>query len=213
VGAWDNPAMIIIWGWRVRFKTLMEGVFFCPTCGGDRTFARKQGRNWFTLFFIPLIPLGHVGDEFVECATCRSAYKPSVLQLPTSAALTENLLAATREAIVWLLRTAAPGPAAVAAALHTLSLAANRPWSEAELRADVTGLDVNQLPNRLAVLAGVLNEHGKESFLAGCARVAGADGPITAEERQLLDNIAAALTMTPAHAHGVISHVAQQAGL
>jgi zinc-ribbon family len=205
--------MIVIWGWRVRFKTLMEGAFFCPTCGGDRTYARKQGRNWFTLFFIPLIPLAHTGDEFVECSTCRSAYKSSVLQHPTTAALAETLLAATREALVWVLRSAPPAPAATAAAVRALSLAANRPWTEAELAADVAGLDVNHLPNRLAMLAGMLNEHGKERFLAECTRVAAADGPVTAEERQLLENIAAALTMTPAHAYGVISQATQQAGL
>jgi hypothetical protein len=205
--------MILIWGWRVRFKTLMEGVFFCPTCGGDRSFARKQGRNWFTLFFIPLIPLAHVGDEFVECTTCKSGYRPSVLQLPTSAALADNLVAATREALAWLLRTAPHGPAAVATALEILSRAANRPWTEPELRADIAGLDVSGLPNRLAALAGVLNEHGKESFLGGCTRVAAADGTITDQERQLLDNVAASLTMTPAHARGVIAQVTEQAGL
>ncbi|MGH9209921.1 MAG: hypothetical protein ACRD2C_04475 [Acidimicrobiales bacterium] len=205
--------MIVIWGWRVRFTTLMEGMFFCPTCGGDRGFARKQGRNWFTLFFIPLIPLARTGDEFVQCATCDSAFKPSVLQLPTSADLAENLVAATREAIAWLLRTVPPGPAAVGTALEILSRSANRPWAEAELRADVAGLDVSHLPNRLAALAGVLNEHGKETFLAGCTRVAAADGPVTDQERQLLHNVAASLTMTPAHAHGVIAQVTQQAGL
>jgi hypothetical protein len=184
---WNNAAMILIWGWRVRFKTLLEGVFFCPNCGGDRGFARKQGRRWFTIFFLP------------------------VLELPTSAALSVNLVAATREAVAWLLRIATPGPAAVAAALDVLSRAANRPWTEPELQADVAGLDVNHLPNRLAALATVLNEHGKETFLGGCAHVAAADGPITGQERQLLDSVAASLTMTPAHAHGVISQIAQQA--
>lgn len=203
--------MILIWGWRVRFKTLLEGVFFCPNCGGDRGFARKQGRRWFTIFFLPVLPLGSVGEDFVQCHTCRGSYKLSVLDLPTSAALSENLVAATREAVAWLLRIATPGPAAVAAALDVLSRAANRPWTEPELQADVAGLDVNHLPNRLAALATVLNEHGKETFLGGCAHVAAADGPITGQERQLLDSVAASLTMTPAHAHGVISQIAQQA--
>lgn len=203
--------MLLIWGWRVRFKTLAEGVFFCPTCGGDRGFARKQGRRWFTLFFLPLIPLDHVGEEFVECTTCKSSYRLSVLQMPTSSALADNLLAANREALVWLLRLTVPGPATIAAALHILSTASNRQWTEQALRADVAALDVNGLGDRLTGLAGVLNEHGKETLLSGCARVAAADGTISDQERQLLDLVARSLGMTPAHAHGVIAQLGQQA--
>jgi hypothetical protein len=205
--------MILIWGFRVRFKTLLEGVFFCPSCGGDRGYVRKQARRWFTFFFIPLIPLGNVGDEFVECTTCKSAYKPSVLDMPTSASVGDTLIAATREAVVWLLRLSPPTAATVTTAMDLLSRTANRPWSEGELQADLAGLDVNGLMRRLVDLAGVLNEHGKESFLGGCTAVAAADGSISTEERQLLQNIAGSLSMTPAHARGVIAQVTEQAGL
>lgn len=205
--------MIFIWGWKVRFRKVAEGVFFCQVCGGDRTYHRKQGRRWITIFFIPMIPLNNVGDEFVECTTCRNAYRLSVLNQPTSAALSDSLLSATRSALVWLLRTGAPAPAAVAAALQALSTASNRAWTEAELEADVAQLDVSGLPDQLALLAGILNDHGREGFLASCARVAAADGVITDAERALIDNVAASLGMTPAHARGVVAQVAEQAGI
>jgi hypothetical protein len=205
--------MILIWGWRVRFKTLAQGVFFCPTCGGDRQYSRQQGRRWFTLFFLPVIPLGHVGEEFVHCDTCRQDYKLRALDNPTTAALGEHLMAATREAVVWLLRTATPGAAAVAAALDVLSASAGRPWTEPELQADVANLDVGGLSARLATLAGSLTTQGKESFLAGCTRVAVADGAIGDEARRTLDHVAASLGMTPAHARGVIAQTVEQAGL
>jgi hypothetical protein len=205
--------MLLIWGWKVRFKALGQGVFFCPSCGGDRNYTQQQGRRWFTLFFIPIIPLGYVGEEFIECATCRQAYKPSVLSMPTSASLGDDLLAATREALVWLLRQSQPGPGAVAAALQQLSVAANRPWSEPELQADMTALDLSGLQQRLAGLATVLNEQGKERLLAGCASVAAADGPIDEARRGTLDFIAGSLGMTQAHAYGVISQVTLRAGL
>jgi hypothetical protein len=95
--------------------------------------------------------------------------------------------------------------------LDVLSSVANRPWTEPELEADVAGLDVAGLPNQLSLLAGALNDHGRESFLAGCTRVAAANGPIPDGARTLLDNIAASLTMTPAHAHGVITQIIEQA--
>lgn len=205
--------MILIWGFKVRFRTLAEGVFFCQVCGGDRACAHKQGKRWFTFFWIPLIPLKDVGEPFVECSTCHNAFRMGVLNQPTSAALSQNLVSATRAALAWLLRaTAPPSPATIAAALAVLSAAANRPWSEAELEADVAHLDIATLPDQLAGLAGVLNEHGRESFLAGCARVAAADGAISDQARGLLDNVAASLTMTPVHARGVIAQVMEQAG-
>jgi hypothetical protein len=205
--------MILIWGWKVRFKTIAEGVFFCQVCGGDRHYQRRQGRRWFTFFFIPMIPLNNVGDEFVECTTCKNAYRPTVLNQPTSAALSDSLVGATRSALAWLLRTDPPGAPAIAAAVAVLSAAANRQWTEHELQADVAHLDVSGLPGQLAMLASVLNDHGREGFLAGCTRVAAADGVITDGERALLENVASSLGMTPAHARGVIAQIAEQAGI
>ena len=200
----------LVWGFKVRFRTLLEGVFFCQVCGGDRPFQQKQGKRWFTLFWLPLIPLKDVGEPFVECTTCHNAYRTSVLNQPTSAALSEHLVSASRAALAWLLRSIPRTPAAIAVALDVLSSAANRPWTEPELEADVAGLDVSGLPNQLSLLAGALNDHGRESFLAGCTRVAAANGPIPDGARTLLDNIAASLTMTPAHAHGVIAQIVEQ---
>jgi uncharacterized tellurite resistance protein B-like protein len=197
----------------VRFKTLAEGVFFCQVCGGDRHYHRKQGRRWFTLFWIPFIPLNNVGDEFVECTTCKNAYRLTVLNQPTSAALSDGILGATRSALAWLLRTEAPDAATVAAALWALSAVANRQWTEEELRSDIAHLDVSGLPGQLATLATVLNEHGREGFLRGCAKVAAADGSISDAERSLLDNVASSLGMTPAHTLGVIAQVTEQAGI
>jgi hypothetical protein len=204
---------MIIWGWRVRFMTLGNGVFFCPNCGGDRQYLRQRGRRWFTLFFLPLIPLAWVGEEFVHCSTCNRDFSLRALDNPTTATLGEQLVAGIREAVVWLLRTSTPSPAAVAVALKTLSSFADRPWSEAELQADLANLDVGGLAGRLATLAGSLSPQGKESFLAGCAVVAIADGSIDDEERRVLDHVAASLTMTPAHARGVIAQVTERAGL
>ena len=204
--------MIIVWGWRVRFRTLGQGVFFCPSCGGDRHYNMQQGKRWFTLFWIPFIPLKDVGEPFVQCTTCRNAYKPAVLNQPTSAALSEALVSAMRGALVWLLRVEAPTPVTIGAAVEVLSATAQRPWSEVELESDVASLDLGTLANQLAGLATALNDHGRERFLADCARVAAADGVISDGERNLLNNVASSLTMTPAHAMGVITQVTQQAG-
>src|ERR1700738_4957036 len=66
IHVWHSVLMFLIWGWRSRSKVLSQGTFFCPHCGGDRQYAHKQARRWFTLFFLPVIPLKVLG-EFVEC--------------------------------------------------------------------------------------------------------------------------------------------------
>ncbi|MFZ5855401.1 MAG: zinc-ribbon domain-containing protein [Chloroflexota bacterium] len=46
------------------------GIFQCPSCGEQRAFKRMKIVRYYTLFFIPLFPLGTMG-EFVECQGCR----------------------------------------------------------------------------------------------------------------------------------------------
>lgn len=201
---------MLIWGWRTRFKTLAEGMFHCPGCGGDRPFARKQARTWFTLFFVPLIPLKVLG-EHVECQTCKQSYDERVLSLPTTAALGEQLTAATRDAAVWLLRIdgSASARSAAVAALSRVSATA---WTEAALDADVRHLDTAHLPARLRQLGDVMNEHGKELFLASVTAIAAAGGVLGDAGRQALGAIAADLGMTPAHARGVIDQAMDPSG-
>jgi hypothetical protein len=197
--------MLLIWGWRTRFKVLAGGMFHCPSCGGDRHYAHKQARNWFTLFFVPLIPLKVLG-EFVECQTCKQGYDERILRLPTSATLTEQLVAATREAAVCLLRVD-DTPSGRTAAIAALSRVSGMPWSEEALAADVAGLDVAALPGRLRQLGEVMNEHGKEVFVASTAAIAAGGGVIAGPSRQVLEAVAADLGMSPAHTRGVIDQV------
>ncbi|MGH9242843.1 MAG: hypothetical protein ACRD29_00675 [Acidimicrobiales bacterium] len=202
--------MLIIFGWRTRSKTLDTGVFFCPHCGGDRAYERKAARRWFTLFFLPVVPVGRELGQFVECETCRKGFEPGVLTLPTTHGLQASRITALREAVVWLLRSDHPSTSTtVDAALAELSTTADRPWTTTELEHDLGTLDVSGLIPRLGKLAGGLSEQGRESFLASCTRVAAADGPLDTDRRQLLNSIAGALLMTAAHARGVIDQTVE----
>ena len=78
--------MLLIFGLRVYFRTIGQGMFHCQRCGGDRRYRERTGRRWFHLFFIPLIPLVSVG-EHVRCGTCRTTYHVDVLAMPTADAL------------------------------------------------------------------------------------------------------------------------------
>ena len=76
--------MIIIFGSKVRYKTLSTGQFYCPQCKARRDYELRQARNWFSLYFIPVIPLNQVG-EFVTCLTCGTNFQKEVLAVPEPA--------------------------------------------------------------------------------------------------------------------------------
>lgn len=200
---------MIIWGWRSRAKVLARGIFRCPQCGTDRHYAHKAWRTWFTLFFIPVIPLKQLGDA-VECESCGTSFKPVVLTMPTTAELEDELEHAFRVAVATVVR-ANPTPGAMSAAVASLAAFSGREWTGAEVEADVAGLSVDDLPDRLARLGESLSEQGKERFLSLCTEVAATGGVIDADARAVINSIAGNLGMTAAHARGVVDQVLEQA--
>lgn len=72
---------LIIYGTRgIRYKH-REGQFFCPACHAQQAYVHRRVRRFFTLYFIPLIPLT-LANEYVECQRCTGTFKLEVLQLP-----------------------------------------------------------------------------------------------------------------------------------
>ena len=55
---------MIIFGFSVFyiFGLIGRGQFHCPNCGGDRNYEHRTARRFFTLFFLPVIPLDKVGE-------------------------------------------------------------------------------------------------------------------------------------------------------
>ena len=102
--------MLIIWGMRVFYRTIGQGVFHCKRCGGDRRYRLRRGRRFFTLFFIPVIPLNKAG-EHVQCLTCKTRYHTSALALPTAEQMQAALPAGMRAAASAMLLAGDPGSA------------------------------------------------------------------------------------------------------
>jgi hypothetical protein len=70
--------MFFVFGVTSRHKTVDSGRFRCPNEDRTTPFRHEEARRWFTLFFIPLIPLGRQG-EWVRCQSCGATYGPDVL--------------------------------------------------------------------------------------------------------------------------------------
>jgi zinc-ribbon family len=198
--------LLIIFGLRVFYRTVGQGTFHCQRCGGDREYRHRAGRRWFTLFFIPVIPLNRVG-EHVQCAVCRTNYRMDVLSLPTAAQMEEALPAGMRTAAIAMLRSGDTGSApARRRVIDAVSGAGLGGYDDAALDADLSaaaaGQDLAGPLNRLAIQLAV---PAREWFLAEVVRIGLADGLLSDEERHAAQEIAAQLGMTPAQARGVIS--------
>lgn len=66
---------MLIYGYRNKEIEKGTGMFDCPQCREQRVYKRKHLVRYFTLFFIPLFPLGKVG-EYLECQTCNITFSP-----------------------------------------------------------------------------------------------------------------------------------------
>ncbi|MEZ6096168.1 MAG: DUF533 domain-containing protein [Pirellulaceae bacterium] len=68
---------MIIYGSRGIKSTIDTRPFHCPQCNDQREGNLRQVRNFFTLYFIPVIPL-NVAGRFVECTTCRGNFNEDI---------------------------------------------------------------------------------------------------------------------------------------
>jgi len=204
---------VIIFGLSVFYfmGLIGKGRFACPNCGGDRDYEHRTARRFFTLFFIPVIPLDKVG-EVVRCQTCRVRFDPAVLTAPTSAQLASALPAGMRAAAAVVLRAGGTSEAAIAAALAAVRAAGAQGYEVTQLQADLNQPAESAI-EPLRAVATHLTLDARERYLAEAARVGLADGPLTPAEREALAWLANALGLTPAHALGVVTTVEQSASL
>jgi tellurite resistance protein len=196
--------VLLIFGLSVFFRTVGQGDFHCPHCGGDRHYRQRVARRWFTLFFVPVIPLNRVG-EVVECGTCRTRFNLDVLRMPTARQMEAALPMAMRAAAAAVLAAGDPHESAARAR----AVEAVRGYGLAEFDDQTLTADLTRSPDGseevIAQAGAQLTTEAREWFLAQVVRIALADGAIGAGERQALHTVADRLGMTPAHAVGVIT--------
>lgn len=203
--------MLIIWGLRVIYRTIGQGVFFCRRCGGDRQYRQRAGRRYVTVFFIPLIPLARTG-EHVQCLTCKTRYVTETLRLSTTAAMQLALVGGTRALVVAMLRAGDPvHPPARRRAIEAVRGAGDPGYDERALSADLSRPAEAGQPE-IAALGDQLQVQAREWYLAEAVRIALADGSLTSAERAAAGQIADSLGMTRAQAIGVIMLTEQGAG-
>jgi transcription elongation factor Elf1 len=65
---------MIIAGYRTRGKVLGQKPFECPNCHQLAMTVVQTNQRWFTLFFLPLFPIG-AKNYIARCGRCGFTYK------------------------------------------------------------------------------------------------------------------------------------------
>ena len=203
--------MLIIWGWRVVFHTITQGVFYCRKCGGDRNYRHRAGRRFITIFFIPVIPLTKAG-EHVRCETCKTRYVTEVQASPTAASMQAAIPAGVRAMVSLMLRTGGMDSFPARGRAIEAVRDAGQPDYDDSLLAEDLAQPLETARRMIGQLGAQLRPEAKEWHLAEAVRIGMADGPLTENERATAEMIAGDLGMTRAQALGVITLAEQGAG-
>lgn len=196
---------MLIFGWASRWtKTHDGGTFECPTCGGTRQWVKIVLRNWFTLFFIPLIP-GKVRDDGIECLECGTKFEAGVLTRVTDDQVQQAYTGSRRLGVVAIVRHL-PRTQRVCDVAVAMIAKRIEGYDASRLDDDVAGLDLAPLSDQLRLLGTHLSAEDKERVLRPLVLPAVASDNI-ADARPAIDRMGSLLGLTPAHVHGVLSQL------
>lgn len=201
---------MIIFGTRGITTTPQQGDFNCPSCSSVENYWLKRVRRFFTLYFIPLIPLDKLG-EYVECSSCKDTYKPDILEYDPAANAAsfeaEYHIAIKKVMIHMLLADGEIDDAEIDSVLDVYERVTSAKLDKAELMEEIKSIEQSResFSSALSSLQGSLNEEGKEMVVKAALYVALADGEFHEDEKDMLAQIGKDLGMTSAHLQGVIS--------
>jgi len=203
---------MIIFGTRGCTSKVEQGNFYCPQCQGETGYTHKKVRRWFTLYFIPCIPLDQLG-EYVECNTCQCTFVPRILEYDPSqdSGGGENveamfLVACKQTMIAMLLADGIIDDNEVQVLQDTFETLTGVEVTEEDLREEIDAIAASG-SNALEIVQSVgphLNDAGKEMVMKCAYYIAMADAVIAAEEQQLLEQIGMGLELSRSHVRGII---------
>lgn len=204
---------MIIFGTRGITTTPEKGDFFCPQCNGQTSYQLKRVRRFFTLYFIPLIPLDKVG-EYVECPRCQGTYDIDILDYDPSqenAKFEALFFVAVKQVMIgMLLADGRIDDDEVLMLQSQFQQLTGAQVTEQDLREEIAEIQ-NSGTNPLELLGGLasgLNDTGKETVIHAAYAIANADGDFDPSEVALLQGVGKSLGLTNAHLNGILQELA-----
>jgi tellurite resistance protein len=206
---------IIIYGTRGMTSVGGMGRFHCPDCGPS-AYKHQKVRRWFTLFFIPMIPLDLAG-EYVECGKCYGTFELDVLSYDPAVekAKFEAVFhtAIRRTMVKMCLADGVVDAQEVETIRKIYSGLTGVELSEDDVREEIAEAmtDTRTVQQYLEAGLGMFNLKAKELIVKSAFFVAAADGEFQDEEKKLLNNIGAALQMSKDQFRAVMDSLTPEA--
>ncbi len=203
---------MIIFGTRGVKSTIKEGQFHCPQCEAQQRYRHRKVTRFFTLYFIPIIPLGQVG-EYVECTRCKGTYIPKVLNYrqaqPSAKMLSEYEKAVKHCMVMIMLADGEIDPTEMAMVEMVVNKFSHNKINQAQLAQYVKEVQNNpeDISTYLRRVKSTLNKQAKEYILRCALMVAAADGHIDESEIALIKGMAHTMEMTPAQVNVILQDI------
>lgn len=204
---------MIIFGTRGIKSNIKTGEFHCPQCATQKSYRHRKITKFFTLYFIPLIPLGSAG-EYVECNTCKGTFVPRVLdynpQSSQNEFQSEYEKAMRFTMIKMMLADGEIDENEMLIVQKIINKFGHNDLTLHQLEALVEQVEKSDktLDSYLTKISGGLNEHGKEIIIKCAFSVAAADGHIDDSEIEMIHQIAKNLDMSSSHLKGILQEMA-----
>ncbi len=207
---------MIIFGTKGVTSTVKEGNFHCPQCNNNQHYRHRKVRKFFTLYFIPLIPLESAG-EYVECRNCKGTFIPRVLEQGSQ---NDEFMALYEEAmrqsmIKMMLADGVIDENEKRLVIEIINRFGNNEINEIQLNTliEANQKDTKSVTYYLKQISGSLNEHGKETIIKCALHVAFSDGDFDESEKQMVIEMGEALEMSSSHLKGIYSEMFEQKSL
>ena len=208
---------MILFGTRGIKSTIKSGSFYCPQCESNKPYRHQKVTTFFTIYFVPLIPLKSAG-EFVECNHCKGTFIPRILTSKNTK--NEEFLAIYQKTIkhAMILIMLADGVIdnnEKKVVLDIINKFGKNDLSISELEREIEIIRKgnNDLNTYLKTIGSSLNEHGKEVIIKCAISVAYADGNLDKSELDLIYKMSKSMGMSSAHLKGILSEIPKKSNV
>ena len=204
---------MIIFGTKSTRKKLDQGTFDCPQCRGQASFTKKRAKQWFHLYFIPLIPLKEF-PPYVECHSCYATFVEGVLN---ASADSEKIRAEFETATMIILTRMAWAdgviePEEKEEIFKVVNAICAKEFSKNDVEHAIR--DAKDSPEDALAIAtqvgNMLNDGGKEMIIQAVYAIAASDGDFAQEEKEMILEIGAGLGLRPAYIKGILSELVEK---
>ena len=192
---------MIIFGTKGVTSTIKTGLFECPQCAANKGFSHKKVTRFFTLYFIPLIPLGQAG-EYVECGGCKNTYVTRVLTMGKQVNIVPNFEKAIKDSMILIML--ADGKIEESEKIKTLEVIncfVKTKITMFQLDNEIKRVqkEKNDISLYLKTVASTLNDEGKEQIIKCAYQIALSDGNVDSLELIQIEKMAKSLEISEIH--------------